>query len=83
MNREIKFRGQRADNGLWVYGYYVKDPQGNHRMYLQPFAEASSNSYILNGNRNLLKTSTWIYKGEEGSSLVRETRSKIYCPVFK
>lgn len=25
MNREIKFRGKRIDNGEWVYGYYVAD----------------------------------------------------------
>lgn len=43
--REIKFKGQRVDNNQWVYGYYVKDPQGNHRIYHQPFKEASSNTY--------------------------------------
>lgn len=24
MNREIKFRGKRVDNGKWEYGYYIK-----------------------------------------------------------
>lgn len=45
--RAIKFRGQRVDNNEWVYGYYVKDPKGQHRIYLQPFAEASSNTYYF------------------------------------
>jgi len=26
MNRAIKFRGKRIDNGEWVYGYYFKTP---------------------------------------------------------
>lgn len=24
--REIKFRGRKVDNGLWVYGYFMKTP---------------------------------------------------------
>lgn len=43
--REVKFRGKRVDNGEWVYGYYVQDPKGQHRIYYKPFAEAKSNTY--------------------------------------
>jgi uncharacterized phage protein (TIGR01671 family) len=45
MTREIKFKAKRVDNGEWVYGYYVKDPKGNHRIYYQPFDDATSNTY--------------------------------------
>lgn len=30
MDREIKFRGKRLDNGEWVYGAYVKCGNWNH-----------------------------------------------------
>ena len=43
--REIKFRGKRMDNREWVYGYYVIDPKGRHRIYWQPFDEATSHTY--------------------------------------
>ena len=43
--REIKFRGKRIDNNEWVYGYFVKDPKGQSRIYYQPFEDASSNTY--------------------------------------
>lgn len=43
--RDIKFRGKRTSNGQWVYGYYVQTPKGEHLIYLQPFAEASQNTY--------------------------------------
>jgi len=42
---EINFRGQRIDNNEWVFGYYVKDPNGGHRIYWKPFDDASSNTY--------------------------------------
>lgn len=45
MKREIKFRGQRIDNGEWVYGYLVKDPNEKFRIYWQPFIEATNNTY--------------------------------------
>lgn len=47
MNREIKFRGKLIDIEGWVYGYYVKDPKEMHRIYFQPFSEATSNTYYF------------------------------------
>lgn len=47
MNRENKFRGKRKLNGELVYGYFVKDPHGNYRIYMQPFDEATSNTYYF------------------------------------
>jgi uncharacterized phage protein (TIGR01671 family) len=35
--REIKFRGKRADNGEWVYGYYVwNEHQNKHYIGKNP-----------------------------------------------
>ncbi|MDR2057061.1 MAG: YopX family protein [Dysgonamonadaceae bacterium] len=42
MNREIKFRGKRTDNGEWVYGYY---------------ALLGGNSFIYTGKKELYKPS--------------------------
>ena len=44
--RTILFRAKRTDNWQWTEGFYVVDPQGNHRIYCQPFAEASSNTWF-------------------------------------
>ena len=46
MNREIKFRGKRLNNGEWIYGYFVKDGNGKSRIYLKPFDEATSNTWF-------------------------------------
>lgn len=43
--REIKFKAKRLDNGEWAEGYYVKTPTNQHRIYWQPFKEATSNTY--------------------------------------
>lgn len=43
--REVLFRGKRADNGEWVYGYYVLTPANEHRIYWKPFMEATQNTY--------------------------------------
>ena len=45
--RDIKFRGQLTENKGWVYGYFVIDPNGNYRIYQQPFVGASSNTYFF------------------------------------
>jgi uncharacterized phage protein (TIGR01671 family) len=45
--RTIKFRGKRLDNGEWVEGFYVQDPQYRHRIYLKPFQEATANTYYF------------------------------------
>lgn len=38
MNREIKFRGKRVDNGEWVYGGYVKEHRDNsHLIFVNEF----------------------------------------------
>jgi hypothetical protein len=40
MNRKIKFRGQRTDNGEWVYGYYVLNEEwGKCYIYQKEFHE--------------------------------------------
>lgn len=47
MKRIIKFRAQTLFNDEFVYGYYVKDPSGGHRVYYRPFDEATSNTYYF------------------------------------
>jgi uncharacterized phage protein (TIGR01671 family) len=47
MKREILFRGYSEALNKWVEGFYVLDPKGRHRIYLQPFPEATSNTYYF------------------------------------
>lgn len=44
MNREIKFRGKRIDNGEWVYGYLHFD--FNYVDEYVPFISWKDNSYL-------------------------------------
>ena len=45
MNRTIKFRGLRVDGQGWVYGYYVADPNGTHRIFHNPNNDDALNIY--------------------------------------
>lgn len=45
MNRTIKFRGIRPITSEWVYGYFVKLPIWQCRIYCQPFEGATLNTW--------------------------------------
>jgi len=53
MNREIKFRGARVANNQMIYGYFVVAPNGEHRIYMQPFPEATNNTYYSVWNNSV------------------------------
>lgn len=36
MNREIKFRGKRLKNDIWVYGLLTNDMKGHYRINFDP-----------------------------------------------
>lgn len=44
MNREIKFRAKRSDNGDWVYGYYMA-VAGTHKILTSNPDSASGATY--------------------------------------
>lgn len=46
MKRERIFRAKRIDNGEWICGFPVEQPDGRWRIYLKPFEEATSNTYF-------------------------------------
>ena len=52
MNREIKFRGKRLDNGEWVYGNLQQQAVNNEEWYItsitSPFNEFLNESHIIN-----------------------------------
>lgn len=51
MNREIKFRGKRLDNGEWVYGNLQQQAVKNEEWYItsitSPFNEFLNESHII------------------------------------
>ena len=51
MNRKIKFRGKRVDNGEWVYGDLIVTNKDN-KSFIQN-CDYSSVSSVLNGVRTL------------------------------
>jgi uncharacterized phage protein (TIGR01671 family) len=44
MNRIIKFRGKRTDNGEWIYGNYIQ--AGNYK-YIYPFGDLEPDGHHL------------------------------------
>ena len=40
------YRGKRLDGKGWVYGWYVKDSHGKHRIYWEPFDGALTYHFV-------------------------------------
>ena len=48
--RKIKFRGQRKDNGKWIYGYYIKTKDAS---WIIPVQEATPYPYYIYDNPHM------------------------------
>lgn len=49
MNREIKFRGKRVDNGEWIFGGYMKNKHGTYISDTENYhLNASYKHYLVN-----------------------------------
>ena len=79
-NREIKFRGKRIDNKEWVYGYFVKTPTGEYRIYCRPFEDATSNTYHIVHSETVgqlwIKSLKEIYTGDLFTAMCAPTMVK-------
>jgi len=48
VKRVIKFRGQRVDNGAWVYGYYlVNETNGEHKIHTKSGLSVGMSTYLV------------------------------------
>ena len=82
MNRRIKYKGKRIDNGEWVYGYFIKLPQPLTAFLKDYIVESGYQDFILVEPETVCqftgvydKDGEEIYEGDE-LSIIDETRKK-------
>ena len=77
--RAIKFRGQREDNGEWVYGYYFVGMNDTHWIVTSEFIFTPIQKGMVGQFTGLLdKNGTEIYEGD----IVRE-HANDYTPIYQ
>ena len=68
MERTIKFRGKRCDNGQWVYGYYVESHHSwkghsPHKSWILDDAKTNGGFFALQGKRAVIDESVGQFTG--------------------
>lgn len=68
MNREIKFRGKRCDNGEWVYGYYVESNHSwngghPHKSWILDSPFTNGGWFALQGKRAVVENTVSQFTG--------------------